>query len=224
MKGVLSFMLEELMEAARTGDAERIRIMLQTNSELKTAVLPSGESPLTAALYHGKQAAVEALLECGVPVSIHEAAALGDVDTLDYMLGLEKKLIDEFSFDGWTPLHLACFFGGFEAATLLIERGADIHARSRNRMANMPIHTAAAGKRTAIVQLLLDKGADPNAQQYGGFTPLHHAVSHCDQGMTELLLAFGADPSIALENGKDARALAEEYGFTEISVMLNKES
>ncbi len=211
------------MEAAKAGDAEAIRAMLQANPELVKAELPSGESPLTAALYYGRQAAVEALLDCGVSVTIHEAAMLGDVETLAYMLNLEPKLIAEYSFDGWTPLHLACFFGGFEAVELLIKQGASVNARSANGMANMPIHAATAGNRTAIVQLLLENGANPNVQQSGGWTAIQQSVDHFDKGTTEVLLAFGADPHIAQESGKNAFAIAEEKGFTEMLDLLNRE-
>jgi ankyrin repeat protein len=215
-------MLEELMEAARMGDAETIRAMLQSNPELVQATLPSGESPLVAALYYGRQAAVEALLNCGVSVTIHEAAMLGDVETIAYMLDLESKLISEFSFDGWTPLHLACFFGGYEAVELLIARGGDVNARSTNGMSNMPIHAATAGNRTAIVQLLLDKGADPNVKQSGGWTPVQQSVDHFDKSTTVLLLTFGADPNIAQDSGKTAFTIAEEKGFTEMLEILNQ--
>lgn len=220
----MSNMLEQLMEAARSGDAEAIRTMLQKNPELASKSMPNGESPLTAALYHGKQAAVEALLDCGVNVSIHEAAALGDWDTIAYMLNMEQRLISEYSYDGWTPLHLACFFGGYEAAELLIKRGADVNARSKNGMSNMPIHAAAAGKRTAIVQLLLDNGADPNVQQNGGWTPIQQSVSHYDIGMTELLLHYGADPHLAQDAGVTAFDIAEEKGYGELLEILRRKA
>ena len=213
-------MLEQLMEAARTGDVKTIHLLLQQNPELANAMLPSGESPLTAALYYGKQSAVEALLDCGVKVSIHEAAALGDVDTLAYMLDLEQRLIAEISFDGWTPLHLACFFGGYEAVELLIERGADVNARSQNGMTNMPIHAAVAGKRTAIVSLLLSKGADPNVQQNNGVTPIQQSTSHYDIEMTKLLLDYGADPKLQQQSGKTAISIAEENNYEEILALF----
>ena len=49
--------------------------------------------------------------------------------------------------DGFTPLHLAAFFGRLEAAALLVDRGADLEAPSRNpRFPSVrPLHSAIAG-------------------------------------------------------------------------------
>ncbi|HZG56315.1 ankyrin repeat domain-containing protein [Paenibacillus sp.] len=212
--------IEQLVQAASSGDTETMQTLLEQHPALAEQTLPSGMSPLMAAMYYGKQAAVEWLLERGVKVTIHEAAALGDDETIDYMLKLEPQLLMQYSFDGWTPLHLAAFFGGFEAAKLLIERGADVNARSTNAMSNMPIHAASAGNRTNIVALLLEKGADPNARQSGGWTPIHQAANHCDAEMTKLLLRYGADPDVANDDGKTARAMAEEKGYTEVTSVL----
>jgi ankyrin repeat protein len=212
--------IEQLVEAASSGDKDTMRGLIEGDPELIHASLPSGMSPLTAALYHGKQAAVEWLLEQGVTVTIHEAAALGDDETLNYMLNLEPSLLMQYSFDGWTPLHLAAFFGGYEAATLLIERGADVNAQSTNPLNNMPIHAAAAGNRTAMIELLLENGAQPNVRQSGGWTPIQQAADHCDAVTVQLLLRYGADPDAAQDEGKTARSIAESKGYTEVSNVL----
>ena len=212
--------IEALVQAASSGDLDTMKALLEGNPKLAEETLPSGMSPLMAAMYYGKQLAVEWLLDQGVTVTIHEAAALGDDETLNYMLNLEPQLLSQYSFDGWTPLHLAAFFGGFEAAKLLLERGADANARSTNGMSNMPIHAAAAGNRTNLVALLLEHGADPNVRQSGGWTPIQQAADHCDAEMVQLLLRHGADPELANDDGKTARSIAEERGFTEVLNVL----
>lgn len=213
-------MLEELIEAAKNGETDRMKALIQSDPKLLEATAPNGETPLMAAMYHGMRTAVELLLEQGVHVNIFEAAAIGDDETLAYMLDHAPELVNEFSYDGWTPLHLAVFFGAYEAAELLIARGADVNAFSRNGLVNMPIHAAAAGKRTSLVQLLLEKGANPNVQQRGGWTPLHQAVEHCDAGMIQLLLDHGADPLVTQHQGKDAIHLAEDKQFDNIAALL----
>ncbi|WP_158299453.1 ankyrin repeat domain-containing protein [Paenibacillus antri] len=212
--------IEVLVQAASSGDLDTMKALLETNPKLAEETLPNGLSPLMAAMYYGKQQAVEWLLDQGVTVTIHEAAALGDDETLNYMLNLEPSLLMQYSFDGWTPLHLAAFFGGFEAAKLLIERGADVNARSTNGMSNMPIHAASAGSRTNLVALLLEKGADPNVRQSGGWTPIHQAADRCDAEMVRLLLRYGADPDAAQDDGRTARSIAREKGYTEVLDVL----
>jgi len=215
-------MFEQLMEAVKNGDVTAMRVILDRQPELANETAPDGESPLIAALYRNQMAAVELLLERGASVTIHEAAALDDADAAAQLLDLEPGLLREYSYDGWTPLHLACFFGAYDTARLLLERGADVHVRSRNGMNNCPIHAAAAGKRTALVHLLLEHGADPNARQRGGWTPVHQAAAHCDAGMVELLLHYGGDPDLRQDEGKSARSIAEENGFSEVLAVLER--
>ena len=67
---------------------------------------------------------------------------------------------------------------------LLLERGASTEAVTRNFLANMPIHAAVAGGRPAryeACEILLKAGADVNAKQHGGFTPVQTAAQHGDR-------------------------------------------
>ncbi|MGH3000589.1 MAG: hypothetical protein ACRDNM_14925 [Gaiellaceae bacterium] len=59
-----------------------------------------------------------------------------------------------------------------------------------------PIHSAAAvadpDVRYAIVELLLERGADPNVRQQDDYTPLLAADQHGDARLRELLVRYGA--------------------------------
>lgn len=213
-------LLEDLMTAAKNGDIAVAKQLLDHHPELLEARRETGESPLIAALYHGKIAVVQELLDRGVPLSLHEAAAVGDEEYIAYLLDTFEMDMQDYSFDGWTPLHLAGFFGARDAAERLIDRGADLHALSRNSMANQPIHAAASGRKNEVVRLLLEKGADPNAKQSGGWTPLHSAVQQYNSELVHILLEFGARADIPNEEGTTPGALAASRGYNDLAELL----
>jgi len=74
-----------------------------------------------------------------------------------------------------------------------IERGADVNAKAGtyNRTALM---TAAASEQSnaATVKLLLEKGADPNAEDIDGERPLDWAIYRADRDKIAVLEQFGA--------------------------------
>jgi uncharacterized protein len=60
------------------------------------------------------------------------------------------------------------------------------------------------------VDLLLESGADPDAVQRGGWTPLHSAAHNGDARTVELLLAHGADPAAIDDEGRSVADMAAE--------------
>ena len=66
---------------------------------------------------------------------------------------------------------------------------------NNNSCLSFPLHEAASHGHVAMVQFLLDKGADPNkATDYGG-TPLYEATFRKHSKVVKLLLEGGADPN-----------------------------
>ncbi|KAM7292720.1 oxysterol-binding protein-related protein 1 [Ixodes scapularis] len=59
---------------------------------------------------------------------------------------------------GWTPLHLASYFGHFDVAEILLEHGAYVDVV--NREGDTPLHKAAYTGREGLVMLLLKYNAD----------------------------------------------------------------
>jgi len=76
---------------------------------------------------------------------------------------------------------------------LLIDRGAELNAQDAESGAT-PLHLAASWGRPEVVELLLRKGADPNARNKDGKTPLGLAIDHGQEVVSGLLRAHGAKP------------------------------
>jgi ankyrin repeat protein len=181
--------------AAQRGEAESLRALLRRNPGWAGARNEQGDSLLLVAAYAGRPELSAIILEAGATADIFEASALGLADRAAALAAEDPSRVRAYSHDGWTPLHLAAFFGHRELARMLIERGADVNARSRStRFArdNTPLHAAAANRQTAVAELLLERGADVNARDGSGFTPLGLAAAGHNDLLVMTLLERGA--------------------------------
>ena len=69
---------------------------------------------------------------------------------------------------------------------------------------------------------LLAEGADVNAKDGFGMTPLHWAARWGYKAVAELLLDKGADVNAVTNSGKTALQLAEKEGHTDIVALLKQ--
>jgi ankyrin repeat protein len=203
---------DELFEAIGAGDAGRVDAMLDADPALAIARDESGVSPLMRALYRFDKGLIESVKKRVGAFDLFEAAAFGDLDRLTELLSDEPSLASSYSGDGFTALHFAAFFGRYEAAALLVDRGAEVDAFGRGWMTGTPMHSAVSRKHADVVRILLDAGANPNVRQSAGWTPLHAAAMNGDLTSVELLLAAGADPTATNEEGRSVTDLANESG------------
>ncbi len=209
-----------LLDAIARGDVDGATALLDREPGAAGGVGPAGESPVLAAVYRG-QLALALRIAAGRALDITEAAALGDSDAVAAALARDPAAVGARSQDGWTPLHLAAFFGHAPVAAVLVAAGADLAAVSANGMANQPLHAALAGAGAPdVVQLLVARGADVNATSHGGWTPLHLAASRGAVGFLHLLLAHGADQAAAADGGKSAADIATERGHPDAASVL----
>ncbi len=176
-------------------------------------------SAILSALYNRKPDEAERLAE-GATLTIWESAALGRDARVAELLRQDPAAANAWAADGFMPLGLAAFFDRPSTARALLDAGADVHATAQNARKVQPLHAAVAARSQAIVQLLLDRGADPNAKQQVGYTPLMGAAGAGRDDMVSLLLARGANPSLMSEDGKTASSIALEHGHTAIAERL----
>lgn len=205
-------MSAELFTAIRTGNAGRVTALIDADPALLEAKDENGLSAFTVARYSRQDAIGDALLERGARLDIFAACIAGANARVVELLAADRGLVNRYGGDGWTPLHLAAFFGHKEVTEVLLENGADVHARSRNAMGNEPLHAAVAARKTEVVPVLLAHGADVNARQQGGFTPLHSAAQSGDVELARLLIANGAEVRARADNNQNALDLALTKG------------
>jgi ankyrin repeat protein len=147
-------------------------------------------SDIMQLLYHGDRPAA-ASLALHRDLDVFEAAALGALEALIERCEEDPSRVSAFAEDGWTPLHLAAFFGNLEIAKELLRRDAVIDARSRSGNVT-PLQSACAGDHTLVASLLIAAGADVNARQDGGHTALDSARRNGNTEILALLSAAGA--------------------------------
>lgn len=109
------------------------------------------------------------------------------------------------------------FVGQIEWVNLLLNDGADPNLVEKDE-GNTALHTAVEAKRSDIVRLLLDRGANPNAQNYLGNTPLHQAAKHGEVELSQLLIEYGAD--VNLRNLQRHSAWDKAQEFPELLAIL----
>ncbi len=156
---------------------------------------PNGVSALLMAVYRGDAAAVAAILATDPELTVFEAAAVGDLARVRALVAADPSQARAFAVDGFHPLGLAAFFKHPDVVTFLVAAGADISAPSRNRMKVTALHSAIAARDRESTLALIAAGADVNAVQEGGFTPLEAATQNGDREVVDALLAAGAVPS-----------------------------
>lgn len=175
----------ELLLASWLGDLKRVQSLLAAGADPNRSGI-RGRSALYGAtrrrdlrivkllLAHG---AIPSRADFGRNTPLHAAAGQGWVDGARALLAAGAP-VDALTTDGWTPLHLAA---GYRNPQLLQSTG--------NHSLQAPASLL------DMVQLLLDHGADPNAVDERGWSPLRKTMLlsvEPDIEVVRLLLKRGA--------------------------------
>jgi ankyrin repeat protein len=209
-----------LIDAIKAGEFERVKAMVSAEPTLIDARSRAGDSAILTAVYHRQKEIVNLLVARGATLSMFEACAAGEVERVERML--DASTISACSADGWTPLHLAAFFGHAKIVELLLAQNADVTARSLNANGNTPLHAALAGNHKLVAGLLIGAGADVNAADANEWRPLHLAAANNNLDAIAALIAQGADVSAANGDGSTPLSLAQEKNHREAAALLRK--
>ena len=112
----------------------------------------------------------------------------------------EPSRINTIDYLGYSPLHWAAFRGDFDKSQLLILGGAAVDLPTRPTKLTA-LHIATSLRDTRLVSLLIESGANLEARDFNGSTPLHlcRAVES-----VQILLAAGAKPNATSNMGFNA--------------------
>ncbi|RLN60839.1 hypothetical protein BBJ29_001869 [Phytophthora kernoviae] len=158
------------------------------------------------------------------------AASNGFHHVLTLLLERGAKAND-VALDGSTPLHAACENNHDRAAKILLKYNAGVNIMALNGSRakyDLPVRDvtttalllACMAGHSTVVEQLLDAGADPQAEDAEGNTPLHFTSRDGNYRATYLLLTAGADPDMPNENDETAFDMAEEHGHSHVQYLL----
>ncbi|HYE79278.1 MAG TPA: ankyrin repeat domain-containing protein [bacterium] len=182
----------DLIAAIKDRNEEAARRILDLDATACQARDENGISAMLWAVYTGQSPLAEYMQQLRDEIDVFEAAALGDLTRIDELLTADPGIVNAVSVDGFTPLHLAAFFGHPEVVDFLLARGADVNRVATNASFVQPLHSGVAGRNLEVVRLLVENGAHVNATQQGGYTPIMAAIQNGDQEIEALLRRHGA--------------------------------
>jgi ankyrin repeat protein len=179
-------------------------------------MLTSGESFWPPA----RNPTLQAVLRHGPTLTFFESCATGDVGAVREALAQDGSLANSWHPIGFSALHFAAFSGDVATTRLLLDTGAQIEARARNRFMNTPLQVALLPGHFAAAQLLLERGADALVRQNDGFAPIHEAALLGRRDLVDLLLDNGADVNSRGNDGRNAVTEAQRGGHPALADYL----
>ncbi len=200
---------QELMDAARISDLEKIKFILSLGVDINARSAKSGRTPLGAAMF---------------------SDASNRDEVVDYLLdhGTEVNVADN---NGRTPLNFAVFVDQENAAKKLIARGASVNSIDKGGVPLLLYLKASVGNaynNKDLLKLLLDSGANPNAVDKHKESFVHYLINTLEPygpdnyntfALNEMI-EHGANLNLQNKNGKTPLFTAIVNGNTSMVKFL----
>jgi hypothetical protein len=185
-------------KACQKGNYDAVVAQLKKKKNNVNLEDETGHTPIQLAALHGSFEVVQLLVENGADLNQQDPS-------------------------GWCALHFAASGRNEKLFAYLLSQES-INVNLRNEGLNTPLHYLAknfANLSEQILHDLIQKGADINAQNAQGETPLHGAALKGYEQVTTSLIDYGADVDICNNEGETPLNWATRNGHVKvISVLL----
>ncbi|MBY0495513.1 MAG: ankyrin repeat domain-containing protein [Cyanobacteria bacterium] len=195
-----------LMVASRSGKADVVTLLLGKGAKTD-ARASRQQTALMWAVSQKHPEVVKALLAHGADVHARSAEWTEMMAVPPHGLKEYNRIIPHGRD---TALLFAARVGDLDSSKLLVAAGADVNDADAWGV-SVTTMAAHAGF-TAMVEWLLDRGADANAAG-PGFTALHAAIMRRDARMVSALLSHGADANAPLRTWTPTRRSSRDFNF-----------
>jgi 7,8-dihydropterin-6-yl-methyl-4-(beta-D-ribofuranosyl)aminobenzene 5'-phosphate synthase len=216
----------DIHQAAKDGDLDTLKALLEKDPTLANARNESEETPLHMAATGGHLDIVKFLIEKGSDVNasdnqkntpLHLACYGGFKDVAEELI-IHGADIEARVTNGTTPLYWTVPGGHIEMFRFLVDKGADIHAKTDD--GSSLLHAAALYGQRDIAKLLMEKGVDAQIKKVDGSTPLNYAASRGHKEVVELLIDGGADVNAGDNRGYTPLRISVLLGRKEVAEIL----
>ena len=167
------------------------------NPNLRNA---KGVTALFPAAYKGEIEVIKELLKHGADPYFGEDNGWSLIDILrschrDSIIEFISQSYDPSIIDpetGILNLTIIVVNAPLSIVRMLIDANPDLDLNQQDREGNTPLIYAVVNKQKEHVDLLLDRGADPNLSNNGGGTPLAYAIDSNQPEIEQMLIDAGA--------------------------------
>ncbi|MHB1000839.1 MAG: ankyrin repeat domain-containing protein [Armatimonadota bacterium] len=232
--------------AARTNQNDAARLLIDNGADTN-ALDSKHQTPLLLVLSNNNETLAEILIEKGADVKASDedgktalllASGKGNPGIISLLISKGGD-INAKDNNGYTPLLVSIKNGNIDIVELLIEKGADV--KVKNKDGNTPLHYAAYGvlcdtdvsfkeekittqntykNNPSLVLQLIDKGADINASNAIGETPLHNAAKIGFNNIITIFVLNGAEIDARTAKGDTPIDVARKNGRDNIVSLL----
>jgi len=220
---------QELSNALIGNDPERIKYLVSKGADVNKPDL-QGWTPLTSAARQRHDKTIELLIELGADPNKKDGNGITPIAAAimrDHVASIEALIekgaeLEVPGQQGFHPLALAIAENKYESAKALMQGGADVSLTSGEEgLTPLMIVAAQTGpaegsiflpgstRPTDLAKVLIEKGANVDAQAHNGMTALMIAASNNSAPMIGLLMDAGSDPGLKNAQGQTAEDVAE---------------